>query len=67
MLKIKIITLFPELFPGQLGVSIIGEALKKQIWDLEVFNLRTYLERNQRVDDEPYGGGSGMVFRLHLK
>ncbi len=63
MLKIKIITLFPDLFPGQLGVSILGEALKKKIWSLEVFNLRSYSKDSQRVDDEPYGGGSGMVFR----
>ncbi|MBT4878858.1 MAG: tRNA (guanosine(37)-N1)-methyltransferase TrmD [Alphaproteobacteria bacterium] len=63
MLKIKIITLHPDLFPGQLGSSILGEAHKKQIWNLEVFNLRDYSKVNKRVDDVPYGGGSGMVFR----
>jgi len=63
MLNIKVLTLFPELFPGTLGVSVIGEALKKGLWNLEVYNIRDYADnKHNKVDDEPYGGGSGMVF-----
>ncbi len=67
MLEVKIITLFPELFPGSLGCSIMGEALKKNIWSLEVFNLRDYAtNKHKKVDDEPYGGGSGMVIQAEV-
>jgi len=67
MLKVKILTLFPDLFPGTLGVSVIGEALRKDIWNLEVFNLRDFSnDKHGNVDDQPYGGGSGMVLQANI-
>jgi tRNA (guanine37-N1)-methyltransferase len=64
MLNVKIITLFPDIFPGPLGHSLVGAALAKKIWSLEVFNLRDFAHnKHNKVDDEPYGGGSGMVLK----
>ena len=61
---VNVVTLFPEGFPGPLGLSIIGKALNKGIWDLNVCDLRQYgLGVHQTVDDAPYGGGAGMVIR----
>jgi len=61
MLNIKIITLFPELYPGPLSSSVLGRALKKSIWKLSIFNLRDFaVDKHKTVDDTPYGGGSGM-------
>ncbi len=66
-MKVKIITLFPELFPGVLGASLVGRALQEKIWELEVFNLRDSTEdKHKTVDDSPYGGGSGMVMRADI-
>ena len=66
-MHIKIISLFPDLFPGVLGESVVGEALKKKIWSLEVFNLRDFAEdKRGTVDDTPYGGGSGMVLKADI-
>jgi tRNA (guanine37-N1)-methyltransferase len=59
-----ILTLFPEMFPGPLGCSIAGRALKSGIWNLETHNIRDFaLDKHQSVDDKPFGGGSGMVMR----
>ena len=64
MWSTKIITVNPEMFPGVLGHSIIGKALKKNIWSLDTINLHDfgYDDRNS-VDDSPFGGGPGMVIR----
>jgi tRNA (guanine37-N1)-methyltransferase len=62
--NINILTLFPELYPGPLGLSIIGNAMKKGIWQLNASNIRDYgLGKHQTVDDTPYGGGGGMVIK----
>ena len=67
MLNIKIISLFPELYPGPLNCSIIGDAMKKDIWNLSVYNLRDFAtDKHKTVDDTPYGGGSGMVLRADI-
>ncbi|MGE0829017.1 MAG: tRNA (guanosine(37)-N1)-methyltransferase TrmD [Hyphomonadaceae bacterium] len=59
-----IITLFPEAFPGTLGLSLIGRALKDGIWSLETHDLRAFGEGPHRtVDDTPAGGGAGMIIR----
>ncbi len=64
MLKVKIFTLYPELFPGPLSVGLYKKALKKKLWDLKIINIRKYAsDRHSTVDDKPYGGGSGMVLR----
>ena len=60
----KVITLYPEMFPGTLGHSLIGQALRKKIWSLEILNLREFgIGKHKDVDDTPAGGGPGMVLR----
>ena len=60
----KIITLFPEVFPGVLGASLTGKALQDGLWQLETIDLRRFGEgRHRNVDDTPAGGGAGMVLR----
>ncbi len=62
--KAKVITLFPEAFPGVLGQSLTGRALDQGLWALETINLRLFSEgRHRNVDDTPAGGGAGMVLR----
>ncbi len=63
----KIITLFPEAFPGVLGASLTGKALKDGLWALETIDLRIFGEgKHRNVDDTPYGGGAGMVLRADV-
>ena len=60
----KVLTLFPEMFPGPLGVSLAGQGLKDGLWSLETVNLRDHgIDRHATVDDAPFGGGPGMVMR----
>ena len=60
----KIITLFPDAFPGVLGESLTGKALQDGLWALETIDLRPFGEgRHRNVDDTPTGGGAGMVLR----
>jgi len=67
MLNIKILTLFPEFYPGPLKYSIVGEALKKKLWNLNIYNIRDFAQDNHKtVDDIPYGGGSGMVMKADI-
>jgi len=61
---VKILSLFPHLFPGPLSESVIGNALKQGIWSLEAFDIRKYAtDKHRTVDDTPYGGGSGLVIK----
>ena len=61
-MRIQVLTIFPELFAPFLATSLIGKALGKGLLDVRVFDLRDYAEdRHRSVDDEPYGGGGGMV------
>jgi tRNA (guanine37-N1)-methyltransferase len=63
-LSAKVITLFPELFPGPLSASVTGRALEKKIWSLEIINLRQYGKgKHKQVDDRPISGGPGMILR----
>jgi tRNA (guanine37-N1)-methyltransferase len=60
----KVITLFPEAFPGTLGLSLTGRALEMGLWALETIDLRQFGEgKHRNVDDSPAGGGAGMVLR----
>lgn len=60
----NILTLFPEMFPGPLGHSIIGKALDKGLWSLNAVNIRDFAtDKHQTVDDTCFGGGPGMVMR----
>ena len=64
MWKAKIITAYPEMFPGVLGYSVIGKALKENIWSLETINLHDFgYDDRKSIDDSPFGGGPGMVIR----
>ncbi|MCX7566724.1 tRNA (guanosine(37)-N1)-methyltransferase TrmD [Sulfitobacter sp. F26169L] len=63
----RIITLFPELFPGVLGASLTGRALQEGRWQLQAHDLREYgLTKHRNVDDTPAGGGAGMVLRADV-
>ena len=63
-LKAKVITLYPELFPGPLLASVTGRALKKKLWSLEIIDLRQYGRGiHKQVDDKPISGGPGMILR----
>jgi tRNA (guanine37-N1)-methyltransferase len=65
--RAKIITLFPELFPGPLGASLTGDALRQGLWALDAIDLRTFgIGRHRNVDDTPAGGGAGMVLRADV-
>ncbi len=59
----NVLTLFPQAYPGLLGMSVVGKALRNRIWELNVMNLRDFSYRNGKVDDIPFGGGSGMVIK----
>ena len=59
-----VLTLFPEMFPGPLGLSLAGQALKTGVWALETVDIRAFArDKHHSVDDTPYGGGPGMVLR----
>src|SRR5215471_5153764 len=62
-----VLTLFPEMFPGPLGTSLAGKALEKNLWSLEVRDIRDHgLGKHRNVDDTPSGGGPGMVMRADV-
>jgi len=63
----RVLTLFPKMFPGPLDYSLAGKALSKNIWKLKTVNIRDYSEdKHGKVDDEPYGGGPGMIMRADI-
>lgn len=63
-LNVKILTIIPEIFPGFLGTSLTGRALKDGIWNIEAVNIRDYaFDKHGSVDDTPCGGGAGMIMR----
>ncbi len=63
----RVITLFPEMFPGPLGHSLLGRALEDGVWQLETLHLRDFAtDRHRSVDDTPAGGGAGMVLRADV-
>ncbi len=62
-----ILTLYPEMFPGPLGISLAGDALSRGLWSLQPQNIRDHgLGRHRTVDDTPAGGGPGMVLRCDV-
>ena len=64
---VKIVTLFPDAFPGTLGLSLTGKALDMGLWALETIDLRPFGEgKHRNVDDNPAGGGAGMVLRADV-
>jgi len=64
MINVKILTGYPEMFPGGLAHSLMGKALKENIFKLETINLHDFgIDNRKSVDDEPFGGGPGMILR----
>jgi tRNA (guanine37-N1)-methyltransferase len=65
--RATVLTLYPEMFPGPLGGALAGRALENGIWSLDCRNIRDSAEDKHRsVDDEPFGGGPGMVMRADV-
>src|SRR6266849_3506505 len=65
--RATVLTLFPEMFPGPLGVSLAGKALASGLWSLEARDIRdSATDRHRSVDDTPAGGGPGMVLRADV-
>ncbi len=63
-MRIKVITIFPELFPVFLGTSLVGRAVDRGVLQVSVHDLRDFTgDRHRTVDDEPFGGGRGMVMK----
>src|SRR6478609_3787578 len=63
-MRFDILTLFPDMFAGPFGASILGRAVAQGLLDIRLHNIREWgLGRHRQVDDYPYGGGAGMVFR----
>lgn len=65
--RAHVLTLFPEMFPGPLGLSLAGQALAAGLWSLETVQIRDFgIGRHRTVDDRPAGGGAGMVMRVDV-
>jgi tRNA (guanine37-N1)-methyltransferase len=63
-MQIKILTAYPKIFPGNLNFSVVGNALKQNKWSLEIVDLHDFgYDERKSIDDEPFGGGPGMVIR----
>ena len=64
MFRIHILTAYPEMFPGSLGYSILGRSLKQKIWSINIVNLHDFgFDERNSIDDDPFGGGPGMIIR----
>ncbi|KAJ8134465.1 hypothetical protein OY671_012322 [Metschnikowia pulcherrima] len=62
-----VLTLYPEMFPGPLGVSSAGRALREGTWALDAVQIRDFaIDKHRTVDDTPAGGGTGMVSRVDV-
>ena len=65
--RVKVLTLFPDVFPGPLAASLTGKALSDRLWTLETLDIRRFARNKHRtVDDTPAGGGAGMVMRADV-
>lgn len=67
MWRASVLTIFPDMFPGPLGMSLAGKALASGVWSLEAVDIRSFAtDRHRSVDDTPAGGGPGMVMRADV-
>jgi tRNA (guanine37-N1)-methyltransferase len=67
MWQAQVFTLYPEIFPGPLSKGLYGNALSKNLWNLNIVNIRDAAEdKHKTVDDTPYGGGSGMLLKADV-
>ena len=65
--RASVLTLYPDMFPGPLGMSLAGRALHDGVWRLETRNIRDFAsDKHRSVDDTPAGGGAGMVLRADV-
>ena len=65
--KATVLTLYPEMFPGPLGISLAGRALESGAWSMEAVQIRDFAaDRHRTVDDTPAGGGAGMVLKVDV-
>jgi tRNA (guanine37-N1)-methyltransferase len=65
--RASVLTLYPEMFPGPLGASLAGEGLRRGLWSLDTHQIRDHgIGRHRNVDDNPAGGGAGMVLRCDV-
>jgi tRNA (guanine37-N1)-methyltransferase len=65
--RATVLTIFPEMFPGPLGLSLAGKALAEGKWDLRTLDIRDFAtDKHRSVDDTPAGGGAGMVMRADI-
>ena len=63
MFLINTVTIFPEAFSDFMDISIIGNARKKGIWELQITDIKNFANQNKNIDDKPYGGGPGMILK----
>jgi tRNA G37 N-methylase TrmD len=67
MWRATVLTIFPEMFPGPLGVSLAGKALASGLWSLDSVDIRAHaIDKHNSVDDTPAGGGAGMVMKADV-
>jgi tRNA (guanine37-N1)-methyltransferase len=67
MWRATVLTIFPEMFPGPLGLSLAGKALQKGVWALDAVDIRDHAtDKHRTVDDTPAGGGPGMVMKADV-
>ena len=67
MWRASVLTIFPEMFPGPLGLSLAGKALASGAWSLDVVDIRNFAnDKHRTVDDTPAGGGPGMVMKADV-
>ena len=67
MWQAQVFTLYPEIFPGPLSKGLYGKALSKNLWNLNIVNIRDAAEdKHKTVDDTPFGGGSGMLLKADV-
>jgi tRNA (guanine37-N1)-methyltransferase len=64
-MRIGVVSIFPEIFPGPLGISIVGKGLTEGLWQLETIDLKMFKKKKQ-IDDTPFGGGAGMIIRADV-
>ena len=63
-MRVDVLTLFPDVFPGPLGIGVVGRAIERGLLSVEAHDLREYThDRHRQVDDIPFGGGPGMVLK----
>ena len=64
-MRFDILTLFPDMFPGYLGQSLLNKAIEKRLVDVQVHDMRSWADnKHQKIDDRPYGGGPGMILMV---